>query len=79
MRYRCISVLEEFICTQDYIPFERETRAWGLPVKMLKFLLQDQKLVVPWTLWTPIARTLNGDANGAVHVAPGRCPNSTYT
>ena len=38
MRYRCISVLEEYICTQDYTPFGRP--AWGLPVKMLKFLLQ---------------------------------------
>lgn len=38
MRYRCISVLEEYICTQDYTPFGGP--AWGLPVKMLKFLLQ---------------------------------------
>jgi hypothetical protein len=35
MRYRCFSVLEEYICTQDYTPFGRP--AWGLPVKMLKF------------------------------------------
>ena len=38
MRYRCISVLEEYICTQDYTPFGGP--AWGLPVKMLNILLQ---------------------------------------
>jgi hypothetical protein len=37
MRYRCVSVLEEYICTQDYTPGLPKFGgpAWGLPVKML--------------------------------------------
>ena len=44
MRYRCISVLEEYICTQDYTPFGGP--AWGLPVKMLNIFTPNLKLGV---------------------------------
>ncbi len=37
MRYRCISVLEEYICTHYYTPFGGP--AWGLPVKMLNIFI----------------------------------------
>jgi hypothetical protein len=50
MRYRCISVLEEYICTQDYIPFGGP--AWGLPVKMLN-------------IFTPKARGLRPLGSGS--------------
>jgi hypothetical protein len=48
MRYRCISVLEEYICMQDYTPFGGP--AWGLPVKMLN-------------IFTPKARGLLGSGS----------------
>jgi len=58
MRYRCISVLEEYICTQDYTPFGGP--AWGLPVKMLK-------------IFTPKARVSDPSARGPVDpVDPNR-------
>jgi hypothetical protein len=61
MRYRCISVLEGFICTQDYTSW---VPAWGLPVKMLNIFIQklgvsDPSARGPGLLWTPLARTLS--------------------
>ena len=62
MRYRCISVLEEYICTQDYTPFGGP--AWGLPVKMLNIFTPKARGLRPLgsgsraPLWTPLARTL---------------------
>ena len=62
MRYRCISVLEEYICTQDYTPFGGP--AWGLPVKMLNIFTPTARGLRPLgsgsrgPLWTPLARTL---------------------
>ena len=63
MRYRCISVLEEYICTQDYTPFGGP--AWGLPVKMLTIFTPKAWGLRPLgsgsrgPLWTPLARTLD--------------------
>ena len=65
MRYRCISVLEEYICTQDrMIVYPLRETCLGSPGQNVKIFTPKARGLRPLgsgsrgPLWTPIARAL---------------------